>query len=83
MLIIIFSLTLRWLPPFGLRSWQGFVLPVIVLAVEQMAIFTRVMRGSTVEALKQDYVRTATAKGLGLTEPSSCAMRCAIRCCRW
>ena len=64
MLIVIFSLTLRWLPPFGLRSWQGFVLPVIVLAVEQMAIFTRVIRGSTVDALKQDYVRTATAKGL-------------------
>lgn len=64
MLIIIFSLTLRWLPPFGLRSWQGFILPVAVLAVEQMAIFTRVMRSSTIEALKQDYVRTATAKGL-------------------
>lgn len=64
MLIIVFSLMLRWLPPFGLRSWQGFILPVIVLAVEQMAIFTRVMRSSTIEALKQDYVRTATAKGL-------------------
>lgn len=67
MLIIIFSLTLRWLPPFGLRSWQGFILPVAVLAVEQMAIFTRVMRSSTIEALKQDYVRTATAKGLPRT----------------
>ncbi|GIV68752.1 ABC transporter permease [Caldilinea sp.] len=64
MLIIVFSLMLRWLPPFGLKSWQGFILPVIVLAVEQMAVFTRVMRSSTIEALKQDYVRTATAKGL-------------------
>lgn len=64
MLIIVFSLMLGWLPPFGLRSWQGFILPVIVLAIEQMAIFTRVMRSSTIEALKQDYVRTATAKGL-------------------
>lgn len=67
MLIIIFSLLLRWLPPFGLRSWQGFILPVAVLAVEQLAIFTRVMRSSTIEALKQDYVRTATAKGLPRT----------------
>jgi peptide/nickel transport system permease protein len=64
MLIIVFSLMLGWLPPFGLRSWQGFILPVTVLAIEQMAIFTRVMRSSTIEALKQDYVRTATAKGL-------------------
>lgn len=64
MLIVLFSLMLGWLPPFGLRSWQGFILPVIVLAIEQMAIFTRVMRSSTIEALKQDYVRTATAKGL-------------------
>jgi peptide/nickel transport system permease protein len=64
MLIIVFALMLRWLPPFGLKSWQGFILPVVVLAIEQMAVFTRVMRSSTIEALKQDYVRTATAKGL-------------------
>jgi len=64
MLIVLFSLMLGWLPPFGLRSWQGFIMPVIVLAIEQMAVFTRVMRSSTIEALKQDYVRTATAKGL-------------------
>lgn len=64
MLIIVFALMLRWLPPFGLKSWEGFILPVVVLAIEQMAVFTRVMRSSTIEALKQDYVRTATAKGL-------------------
>ena len=64
MLIIVFSLWLRWLPPFGLRSWQGYVLPVIVLATEQMAVITRVMRASMIEVLGQDYVRTAQAKGL-------------------
>lgn len=64
MLIIIFSLQLRWLPPFGLRSWEGFILPVAVLTTEQTAIFTRVMRGATIEVLNQDYVRTAHAKGL-------------------
>ena len=62
--IIVFALWLRWVPPFGLRSWQGYILPVIVLATEQMAVFTRVMRGATIETLNQDYVRTATAKGL-------------------
>lgn len=64
MLIVIFSLLLGWLPPYGLRSWAGLVLPVIVLATEQMAVLTRVMRGSTLEVLDQDYVRTARAKGL-------------------
>ena len=64
MLIVIFSLVLGLLPPFGLRSWQGYILPVIVLAAEQMAVVTRVMRSSTVEVLNEDYVRTARAKGL-------------------
>jgi len=62
--IIIFALFLRWVPPFGLKTWQGYLLPVLVLATEQMAIFTRVMRGATIETMTQDYVRTATAKGL-------------------
>ena len=50
--------------PFGLRSWQGYILPVIVLATEQTAVFARVMRGATIEVLDKDYVRTAHAKGL-------------------
>lgn len=63
-LIVIFSLQLRWLPPFGLRSWQGFVLPVVVLATEQMAVLTRITRGTVLELLPQDFVRTARSKGL-------------------
>lgn len=63
-LIIIFAGTLRWLPPFGIRSWEGFILPVVVLATEQTAVFARVMRGSIIEVLNQDYIRTAYAKGL-------------------
>jgi peptide/nickel transport system permease protein len=62
--IIVFALWLRWVPPVGLRTWQGFILPVAVLATGEMAIFARVMRGATIEVLNQDYVRTATAKGL-------------------
>lgn len=64
MLIVLFSLMLGWLPPFGLRSWEGYVMPVIVLATEQMAVLARVMRSSTMEVLTQDYVKTAHAKGL-------------------
>ncbi len=62
--IILFALVLRWLPPFGLKSWQGYIMPVVVLSAEQMAVLARVMRGATIEVMTQDYVRTATAKGL-------------------
>jgi peptide/nickel transport system permease protein len=64
MLIVIFSLTLRLVPPFGLRSSKGYILPVIVLVTAQTAELTRVMRSGTIEVLEEDYVRTARAKGL-------------------
>ncbi len=74
MLIVLFALYVpRWfgdmpligrIPPFGLKSWQGYLLPILVLTTEQMAVMTRVMRASTLEVLSQDYVRTAYAKGL-------------------
>lgn len=63
-LIIIFALYLRVVPPFGLRSWEGYILPVIVLATEQTAVIARVMRSAMIEILNQDYIRTARAKGL-------------------
>ncbi|MEM7738168.1 MAG: ABC transporter permease [Deinococcota bacterium] len=63
-LILIFSVELRLTPVFGLRSWRGYILPVVVLATEQMAVITRVMRGAVLEVLPQDYIRTARGKGL-------------------
>lgn len=74
MLIVLFALYLpRWfgdlpligqIPPFGLRTWQGWILPVIVLATEEMAVLTRITRGTVLELLPQDFVRTAWSKGL-------------------
>jgi len=64
MLIVIFSLVLRWLPPFGLGSWQGYVLPVAVIVVGQLALLARLMRSATLDNLGEDFVRTARAKGL-------------------
>ena len=64
MLIVLFSLVLKWLPPFGLRSWQGYIMPVIVMSTLQMAVIMRVVRGGLIEELGEDYVRTARAKGL-------------------
>jgi peptide/nickel transport system permease protein len=64
MLIILFSLQLGWLPPYGSQSWKSYVLPVAVLAIQEMAILARLTRGATVELLHQDFVTTARAKGL-------------------
>lgn len=64
MLIVVFALQLRWLPPFGLRSWQGYILPVVVMATEEMAVLMRITRGAVLELLPQDFVRTARSKGL-------------------
>ena len=64
MLIILFSLQLGWLPPYGSASWQAYVLPVSVLAIQEMAILARLTRGATFELLHQDFVTTARSKGL-------------------
>lgn len=76
MAIILFAVKLRWLPPFGLQSWTGYVLPVAVLATEQTAVITRLMRGSVAAVLHQDYVRTGRAKGLA---ESAVVLRHAVR----
>ena len=62
--IVLFSVKLGWLPPYGSDSWKGYVLPVIVLSIEEIAALARLTRGATVEILGQDYVTTARAKGL-------------------
>jgi ABC-type dipeptide/oligopeptide/nickel transport system permease component len=64
MLIILFSLELGWLPPFGAESWRGYLMPVAVLAFGEIAVLARMARGATAEVLGQDFVTTARAKGL-------------------
>jgi ABC-type dipeptide/oligopeptide/nickel transport system permease component len=64
MLIIVFSLKLGWLPPYGAGDWRSYILPVAVLAAQEMAILARLARGATGEVLGQDFVTTARAKGL-------------------
>lgn len=63
MFIVVFALLLRWLPPFGLQDWRGYVLPVAVLVANQTALLARMMRASTIEMMGEDFVRTARAKG--------------------
>ena len=64
LLILIFGLDLGWLPVGGWGGATHLVLPAITLAAPAMAAIARLMRGSMVETLQQDFVRTARAKGL-------------------
>src|SRR3989442_5087164 len=74
MLILLFSEALPWLPPAGLAEYgregdvlsrvRHAVLPTLTLGLIQMAAVMRFTRSSLLEALRQDYVRTARAKGL-------------------
>jgi peptide/nickel transport system permease protein len=64
MLLLVFALWLGWLPSSGVRTWSGWILPVVVLATAETALLARLMRSSTIEVLNEDYVRTARAKGL-------------------
>jgi peptide/nickel transport system permease protein len=76
MLILVFAVALGWLPAGGSatigdggvrdRAWH-LVLPVAVLTLASIGTYLRFMRASMIEALRQDYIRTARAKGAGET----------------
>ncbi|HLW61119.1 MAG TPA: ABC transporter permease [bacterium] len=65
MLIWIFGVWLRWFPVSGYGDWTHFVLPAVTLAAFYAAQIARVTRSAVLDALGQDYVRTARAKGIG------------------
>jgi oligopeptide transport system permease protein len=67
LLIYFFAVRLRdqtGLPTNGWDSWEYWILPAIALGHAPMTIFARITRGSMLETLQQDYIRTAKAKGL-------------------
>jgi peptide/nickel transport system permease protein len=63
-LMLIFAVWLEWLPPGGKGSWKQLVLPSLTLSWYLAGPLVRVVRGSMLEVLGKDYVRTARAKGL-------------------
>ena len=63
-LIFIFAVDLHLLPIIGWGTPQHWILPTIVLALAPAAFLTRITRASVLEAIRQDYVRTARGKGL-------------------
>jgi ABC-type dipeptide/oligopeptide/nickel transport system permease component len=71
-LLLVFALKLHWLPPSQFVSWQQpgqhiklLILPVVTLAASTAAVILRMTRSAMLEVIRQDYIRTARAKGIG------------------
>jgi len=72
-LLLVFALKLHWLPPSQFVAWQEnpgqhiklLILPVVTLAASTTAVILRMTRSAMLEVIRQDYIRTARAKGLG------------------
>jgi ABC-type dipeptide/oligopeptide/nickel transport system permease component len=63
-LVMIFSISLRWLPVSGSGTWAHFIMPAITLGYYVAPAFMRLIRAGMIEVLSSDYIRTARAKGL-------------------
>lgn len=63
MLIILFAVKLRLLPSYGTGSFANYILPSIAMACPEIAVLLRFTRSTMLESIRQDYVRTARAKG--------------------
>lgn len=71
LLVILFAVKLRWLPPGGFPGWddplaaiRALILPTISLALVQAAVLTRVTRSAALDVMRLDFMRTARATGL-------------------
>ena len=64
LLILLFGTTLGWLPTGGLSDARSYILPVLTLALPQIAVVSRLTRAGMIEVLHSNYIRTARAKGL-------------------
>ena len=62
--LVLFGVKLRWLPISGLSTWQSWILPVATNSLGGTAVIMRMTRTTMLEVIRQDYIRTARAKGL-------------------
>ena len=67
LLVLVFSLQLRWFPVTYNREWWHLILPALALGLRPSAMIARMTRASLMETLQQDFVRTARAKGVSWT----------------
>lgn len=73
LLVMLFAVRLHWVSAGGFPGWdaglfaglEALTLPALALAMPQAAILARVLRGSLIDTLQEDYIRTARAKGAG------------------
>jgi peptide/nickel transport system permease protein len=65
LLILLFAVTLRWLPPSGYGGLRFLVLPALTLGMRSIAFLARMTRSAMLDAFGADFIRTARAKGLG------------------
>jgi ABC-type dipeptide/oligopeptide/nickel transport system permease component len=65
LLILLFAVTLHWLPPSGYGGLRFLVLPALTLGMRSIAFLARMTRSAMLDALGSDFIRTARAKGLG------------------
>lgn len=63
-LVIVFAVQLEWLPPFGIDTWQCWILPILSSALSGIAQIARQTRSAVLETIRADFVTTARAKGL-------------------
>ena len=63
MLILVFSVKLRWLPSHGMDSWKSWILPVFTFLLPYLGNYVRQVRSAMLDCIRQDYVRTSRAKG--------------------
>ena len=64
LMMLVFSVQLRWLPTSGLATWRHYIMPTIAMSAASVAINTRIVRASVLDVIKQDFIRTARAKGV-------------------
>ncbi|MCD7749722.1 MAG: ABC transporter permease [Oscillospiraceae bacterium] len=64
LLMLFFSVKLGWLPISGIKTWKGYILPIIASGVVPVGMTMRMTRSSILEVIRQDYIRTARAKGV-------------------
>ncbi|MEM7134766.1 MAG: ABC transporter permease [Chloroflexota bacterium] len=67
LLILVFAVHLGWLPAFGAKSWQHYLLPIATLGLGHAARLSRLLRSLLLDQLQSDYLRTARSKGLSVS----------------